>query len=94
MNEINKNQQEQEMRRSSNPAESELSLEELDQVSGGVITNQGASWLKEKILAGKAAGSTKENVAFYARNASGKGALAHATGEEASQWVLDHWDKI
>ncbi len=77
-----------------NDMEVELSLDELKQVSGGVITEQGAAWLTKKILEGKAVGATKEKVAFFACYSSGKGDLAHASGDEAAQWVLDHWDHI
>ena len=86
--------QERDEIRSRSSREKELSLDELEMVSGGVITEQGAAWLTDKIRAGKTAGSTKENVAFYARFSAGKGDLAHATGEEAEQWVLNNWDII
>lgn len=94
MSKKNKDLQEHETIRGRSAEGIEISPEELNKVSGGIITEQGAAWLTEKIRAGKTSGSTKENVAYYARYASGKGDLAHATGEEAAQWVLDHWDKV
>ncbi len=94
MNEKNKDLQEQEKIRAGSAENMELSQDDLNQVSGGIITKEGAAWLTEAIRKGKAEGSTRENVAFYARYSSGKGPLAHSTGKEAEKWVLDHWDKF
>ena len=93
MNEKNKDLK-QKLNRARSEEVIELSPDDLDQVSGGIITKEGADWLTKRIREGKAAGSTKENVAFFARYSSGKGPLAHATPNEVSQWVLEHWDRI
>ena len=72
----------------------QLSETELDNVSGGIITGQGAAWLTNTMQKAKANGSTKENVIFLAQYLCGQGVLAQTTPAEAENYVLNNWDNI